>query len=87
MVYEYRAAASNTTLEEGIVVEYEKSYKASKFDFMSAEWTSSPSSTISTTIDSVVLYSNGTLHDASTKPTYKNKTGSSLGFRCIKRSS
>jgi hypothetical protein len=31
-VYEYRVAASNT-LREGIFVEYEKSYKASKFDF------------------------------------------------------
>jgi uncharacterized caspase-like protein len=85
-VYEYRVAASNT-LRENIFVEYEKPYKASKFHFMSAEWTSSISSTISTTVDSVILYADGTVHDASTKPTDKKKTGGSLGFRCVKRSS
>jgi uncharacterized caspase-like protein len=85
-VYEYRVAASNT-LRENIFVEYAKPYKASKFDFVSEEWTSSISSTISTTADSVILYADGTVHDASTKPTDKKKTGGSLGFRCVKRSS
>jgi formylglycine-generating enzyme required for sulfatase activity len=83
-IYEYRVAASNT-LREGIYVEYEKPYKPSKFDFMTAEWTSSTSSTISSTVDSVIVYSDGTIHDASTKPTDKKKTGSSLGFRCTQR--
>jgi uncharacterized caspase-like protein len=84
-VYEYRVARD--TQQENIFVKYEKSYNASKFNFMSAEWTSPTSSTISTAVDSVILYSDGTVHDASTQPTDKKKTGRSLGFRCVKRSS
>jgi hypothetical protein len=83
-VYEYRTATSNT-LREGISIEYEKPYKAPKFDFMAAEWTTSIPLTISTTLDSVILYSDGEIHNDSTKPTDKKKTSGSLGFRCIKR--
>ena len=84
-VHEYRTARD--TQQENIFVKHEKPYNAPKFNFMSAEWTSPTSSTISTIIDSVILYSDGTVHDASTQPTDKKKTGRSLGFRCVKRSS
>lgn len=81
---EYRVAAD--TLREQIFVKYEKLYNAPKFDFVSTEWTSYTWSTTSTTVDGVILYSDGTIHNSSTtKPTDKKKTGSSLGFRCIKR--
>jgi hypothetical protein len=83
---QYRVATN--TLRENIFVKHEKPYNAPKFDFMSAEWTGITWSTTSTTVDGVILYSDGTVHNPSTtKPTEKKKTGRSLGFRCVERSS